>query len=211
MYRRYIKRVLDIFLVIIILPVFTLIFLILAPIIYFTDKGPVFYIAPRIGRNGKLYKMYKFRSMYINAPDIRNSDGSTFNSSDDPRVTPIGRFIRKSSLDETAQCINILLGTMSFIGPRPDLPTALEKYTDEERIKLQVRPGITGYNQAYYRNSVPWRESLKNDVYYVNNLSFILDIKILFKTIITVVSRKGINRNRSSASAEDKKEMTWKS
>lgn len=195
MYKRIIKRILDICISLIALPFFALIFIILAPIIYFTDKGPIFYNASRIGKNGRIFKMYKFRSMYVNAPDIRNEDGSTFNSKDDPRVTPIGKFIRKTSLDETAQCLNTLFGTMSIIGPRPDLPTALEKYTDIERKKLDIRPGITGYNQAYYRNSVTWKESLEHDVYYVENCSFMLDIKIIFKTIQTVLLRSGINRN----------------
>ena len=162
------------------LPFFALIFIIFAPIIFFTDKGPIFYNAPRVGRNGKIFKMYKFRSMYVNAPDIRNADGSTFNSKNDPRVTPIGRFMRK---------------TMSIIGPRPDLPTALEKYTDRERKKLDIRPGITGYNQAYFRNTVTWKETLEHDVYYVENCSFLLDVKIILQSIKTVLLRKGINRN----------------
>ena len=195
MYRKFFKRILDIVLSLVALPFFVIIFIIFAPIIFFTDKGPIFYNAPRVGRNGKIFKMYKFRSMYVNAPDIRNADGSTFNSKNDPRVTPIGRFMRKTSLDETAQCLNTLLGTMSIIGPRPDLPTALEKYTDYERKKLDIRPGITGYNQAYFRNTVTWKETLEHDVYYVENCSFWLDVKIVFQSIKTVLLRKGINRN----------------
>ncbi|MBO7631640.1 MAG: sugar transferase [Lachnospiraceae bacterium] len=195
MYRHFFKRVLDIIFSLLALPFFALIFIIFAPIIFFTDKGPIFYNAPRVGRNGKIFKMYKFRSMYVNAPDIRNADGSTFNSKNDPRVTPIGRFMRKTSLDETAQCLNTLFGTMSIIGPRPDLPTALEKYTDRERKKLDIRPGITGYNQAYFRNTVTWKETLEHDVYYVENCSFLLDVKIILQSIKTVLLRKGINRN----------------
>lgn len=195
MYKNYIKRILDIVISIIALPFFLILYIVLAPIIYLTDRGPVFYTASRVGKNGKIFKMYKFRSMYVNAPDMRNADGSTYNSEMDPRVTPIGRFIRKTSLDETAQCLNTLLGTMSIIGPRPDLPTALAKYDEEERRKLNVKPGITGYNQAYYRNAITWKESLVNDVYYVDNCSFIFDLKILVKTIVTVVSRKGLYRN----------------
>ena len=195
MYRKFFKRILDIVFSLVALPFFVIIFIIFAPIIFFTDKGPIFYNAPRVGRNGKIFKMYKFRSMYVNAPDIRNADGSTFNSKNDPRVTPIGRFMRKTSLDETAQCLNTLLGTMSIIGPRPDLPTALEKYTDYERKKLDIRPGITGYNQAYFRNTVTWKETLEHDVYYVENCSFWLDVKIVFQSIKTVLLRKGINRN----------------
>lgn len=195
MYRHFFKRLIDIVMSLIALPFFALIFVIVAPIIYFTDKGPIFYNAPRVGKNGKLFKMLKFRSMYVNAPDVRNADGSTYNSEEDPRVTPIGRILRKTSIDETAQCINTLLGTMSIIGPRPDLPTALDKYTEEESKKLNVKPGITGYNQAYYRNSVTWKESLQHDVYYVEHCSFLLDIKIVIQSIKTVLLRKGIHRN----------------
>lgn len=201
MYKNGIKRVLDICISILALPIFALVFIILAPIIYFTDKGPVFYNAPRLGRNGKMFKMYKFRSMYVNAPDLRNEDGSTYNSTKDPRVTPIGRFIRKTSLDEIPQCLNTLNGTMSIIGPRPDLPTALQKYDEKTKRKLEVRPGITGYNQAYFRNTVTWKEALEHDVYYVDHCSFLMDVKIVLKTIQTVALRKGINRNTDKRDA----------
>jgi lipopolysaccharide/colanic/teichoic acid biosynthesis glycosyltransferase len=207
MYKNGIKRGLDICISILVLPIFALVCAILAPIIYFTDKGPVFYNAPRLGRNGKIFKMYKFRSMYVNAPDIRNEDGSTYNSKNDPRVTPIGKFIRKTSLDEIPQCLNTLNGTMSIIGPRPDLPTALEKYDRNTKRKLEVRPGITGYNQAYFRNTVTWKEALEHDVYYVDHCSFLLDVKIVLKTIQTVALRKGINRNTDKRTLSDNKEV----
>ena len=121
MYRRYIKRILGILLSIAGLPVFMIIFIIVAPLIVLEDKGPVFYNAPRLGKDGQIFKMFKFRSMKVHAPDIRNEDGTTFNSKDDPRVTRIGRFLRKTSLDETPQLLNVLIGNMSFIGPRPGL------------------------------------------------------------------------------------------
>lgn len=158
------------------------------------DGGPIFYMAERTGRFGIAFRMYKLRSMKVNAPDIRLADGSTYNGEDDPRVTRFGRFARKTSIDELPQVINIFKGEMSFIGPRPDTPMYLDEYTDEERIVLTVRPGITGYNQAVNRNSVLTKEKLKNDIYYVKNLSLLLDIKIVFMTIATVVSHKNINR-----------------
>ena len=117
MYRLCIKRFLDFVFGLLGFPFFLLALLIFGPIIKVTDKGPIFYNAERIGKNGSLFKMYKFRSMYVNAPDIRNSDGSTYNSKDDARVTPIGRFMRSTSIDELPQIINILNGTMSLIGP----------------------------------------------------------------------------------------------
>lgn len=196
MYEKYFKRAIDIVISVTGLPIFGIVFVIVAPIIFLSDHGPVFYNAERVGKGGKLFKMFKFRSMYVNAPDIRNNDGSTYNSQNDPRVTPIGRVLRKTSLDETAQILNVLNGSMSIIGPRPDLPTALDKYTDEEKKKLTVRPGITGYNQAYYRNAVTWKESLQHDVYYVEHCSFAMDVKVFFRTIYSVLLRKGINRNR---------------
>lgn len=195
MYKKFFKRLFDILLALLILPIVLLIILIFAPIIYFTDRGPVFYNAKRIGKNGKLFKMYKLRSMYVNAPDIRTESGDTYNAEDDPRVTPIGRFIRKTSIDEFPQFINVLIGDMSFIGPRPDPPDWLERYSEEERVFLSVRPGITGYSQAYYRNSVEAKEKIANDVYYAQHCSFSMDVKILFKTVSSVLRNDNIYRN----------------
>lgn len=200
MYSKYIKRGFDIcFGIIGIIPLF-FVFLIVAPVIYFTDKGPVFYNAERLGKNGVPFKMYKFRSMKVNAPDIRNADGSTYNGDDDPRVTSIGRFMRKTSIDELPQFINVLFGQMSLIGPRPDPLDDIYVYTKEQKKKLYVRPGITGYNQAYYRNSVSQDDKFNNDLYYSQNVSFLLDIKILFKTLITVLRHENIYNTASSVS-----------
>ena len=196
MYKTHIKRLMDIIVSLLGLPFFLIIFAVVAPMIYFSDKGSVFYNAERIGYKGKVYKMFKFRSMKMNAPDIRNADGSTFNSENDPRVTKIGRFLRKTSLDETPQILNVLKGDMSIIGPRPNLPSVPYNQLPEiERKRLDVRPGITGYNQAYFRNSVSSEEKFKNDVKYVETVSFAFDIRILFKTIESVIKRENINTN----------------
>lgn len=192
MYKRFFKRFFDIIISLIALPFWLVIVIIIGPIIYFQDKGSIFYNAPRLGKNGKVFKMYKFRSMKINAPDLRNDDGSTFNSENDPRLTNIGKFIRKTSIDETPQILNILKGDMSIIGPRPDLPEHRELYEGNEERKLEVTPGVTGFNQAYYRNTVPWKERIQYDIYYIDHLSFWLDIKIFCKTIISVLSKKDI-------------------
>lgn len=197
MYRHFFKRIIDILISLVGLVIFALLSLVLGPIIYFTDKGPIFYNANRIGLKGKLFKMYKFRSMYVNAPDIRNEDGSTYNADDDPRVTPIGRFIRKTSLDEFPQFLNVFLGDMSIIGPRPDPPDDIYIYTEEQKQKLNVKPGITGYNQAYYRNSVLQDEKFANDVYYAKHISFILDCKIFFKTILVVLKHDNVYNDAS--------------
>ncbi|WP_419961127.1 sugar transferase [Psychrobacillus sp. BM2] len=192
MYKKLLKRAIDLILALIGLPFLLIILIIIGPIIYFQDKGSIFYNAPRLGKNGEVFSMYKFRSMKLNAPDLRNKDGSTFNSEGDHRLIQIGKFIRKTSLDETPQLLNIIKGDMSIIGPRPDLPEMNKRYTTEEKIKLAVLPGITGYSQAFYRNSVEQEDKLKQDVFYAKNYSFKLDIKIFFKTLETVILRKNV-------------------
>lgn len=193
MYCKFFKRLIDLSISFIALPLVVLIILIVAPLIYFTDKGPVFYNAKRAGKNGKPFTMFKFRSMYVNSPDLRNADGSTFNSNKDPRVTPIGRILRKTSIDEIPQLINVLIGDMSFIGPRPIL-TGIKPGNYDQVLKKRslVRPGITGYAQAYYRNSISEQEKFKYDCFYVDNISFKLDLKILYKTFVSVVRKDNV-------------------
>lgn len=203
MYSRVIKRLFDFIIGLIALPFVLVITIIMAPIIYLNDKGPIFYNASRIGKNGKPFKMYKFRSMMVNAPDIRNEDGSTYNGDDDPRVTKVGRFMRKTSIDELPQFLNVFLGDMSLIGPRPDPLDDMEIYTERQKKKLIVRPGITGYNQAYYRNSVEQNEKFEHDVYYAESISFVLDVKIFFKTIATVLTHDSVYNDASSLSKEE--------
>ena len=181
--------------ILIALPFFEIIFVILAPIIFLTDRGPVFYNAPRLGKNGKVFKMYKFRSMRVNAPDIRNKDGSTYNGEDDPRVTWIGRIMRKTSLDEVPQLLNVLNGDMSIIGPRPFVTThyyGYDKLEPKMKKRISVRPGITGYSQAYFRNSISQDEKIEKDCYYADHVSFALDIKIFFQTVKSVLMHENI-------------------
>lgn len=204
MYEKCMKRIIDICIAILFIPFYILIFIIIAPIIYFDDKGSVFYNAERLGKNGKIFKMYKFRTMKINSEDIRNEDGSTYNGESDPRVTKIGRVLRKTSIDEIPQILNVLKGDMSLVGPRPDLPEHIKQYKGNETRKLEVRPGITGYNQAYYRNSIEWKERIKNDVYYIDNISFIMDAKIILKTILTVFKREGVYIIKEGNKKEEK-------
>lgn len=198
MYKHILKRVLDIILSLIGMPFLVLSFIVVAPIVYITDKGPIFYNAERIGQNGKLFKMYKYRSMYVNAPDIRLADGSTYNGEDDPRVTKIGKILRKTSVDEIPQVLNVFLGDMSVIGPRPDTPKGAHRYPKEEKFFLQVKPGITGYSQAYYRNTVDGKTKAEHDMYYAQNVSFFFDVKIFFKTIETVLLRKGTYKDEET-------------
>ncbi len=197
MYKYVFKRWIDIIISLLAMPFFIPILIIVAPLIWIDDPGPIFYNAPRLGYKGKVFKMYKFRSMKVNAPDIRNADGSTYNGDNDPRVTRIGRILRKTSVDEIPQFLNVLKGDMSLIGPRPNLPSVpFNKLPKIEKQRLLVRPGITGYNQAYYRNSVSADEKFKNDVYYVRNLNFSLDIKILVQTVKSVLKKENINMDQ---------------
>lgn len=193
MYEHFFKRLIDLVLALIALPFVLLAIVIMAPIIYINDPGPIFYNALRRGRKGKNFRMMKFRSMYVNSPDLRNADGSTFNSSKDPRVTKVGRFMRKMSIDEIPQLLNVLKGDMSFIGPRPALVSVpYDELEGNAKKRLDVRPGITGYSQAYYRNSIGLEEKFKYDCYYVDHISFIMDVKIIIKTVMSVIKSENI-------------------
>ncbi|MXQ72766.1 sugar transferase [Clostridiaceae bacterium DONG20-135] len=193
MYKLIIKRVFDILFSLLFLPFVVLEILIIGAFIKVEDGGPIIYKAERIGKRGSLFTMYKLRSMKVNSPDIRLDDGSTYNADDDDRVTKVGKFIRKTSLDEFPQFINVLKGDMSVIGPRPDPPDWLDKYPKEYLEFLEVKPGITGYNQAYFRNSVDGATKMRNDLYYAKKISFILDLKIILKTIVTIMFSKNVN------------------
>lgn len=156
------------------------------------DGGPIFYNAPRIGKDGRPFMMYKLRTMKVDSPDLVMEDGSTYNGADDPRLTKVGSFLRKTSLDEIPQFLNVLKGDMSVVGPRPDLQREVDLYQGDESLKLAVKPGITGYAAVYGRNSLPWHERLALDIYYVLHLSFPLDAKIFFKTFAAVLKQDGI-------------------
>ncbi len=206
---KFFKRLFDILLSLIALPFVLLIILIFAPIIFLTDRGPVFYNAPRLGHKGKVFKMYKLRSMKVNSPNLRNADGSTYNGENDPRVTKVGRFMRKTSIDEFPQFLNVLKGDMSFIGPRAHLTTNYKGYEnldEPHKRRLDVRPGITGYSQAYFRNSIGSEQKMLNDVYYVEHMSLWLDIKILFATVFSVLGRKNIYVTPDAAQPAEKHE-----
>lgn len=192
LYRNCIKRILDILLSLVALPFAAIAGIPIAIAVKREDGGPVFYRSERYGKDMKKFAMLKFRSMKVNAADIRNADGTTFNSKDDERQTRVGRILRKTSLDELPQFLNVLKGDMSFIGPRPSPMGNEATYSDFVKKKFRVRPGITGYNQALKRNSATLDERYRNDVYYAENLSFPLDVKILLLTFKNVLLRKNI-------------------
>jgi lipopolysaccharide/colanic/teichoic acid biosynthesis glycosyltransferase len=192
---RVIKRGFDLICCVIALPFFAILTAIIFVAIKFDDGGPVFYMADRIGKDCKKLRMYKFRSMKVNAENILNADGSTYNAKDDQRVTKVGKFLRETSLDETAQILNVLKGEMSLIGPRASSWEALPTYKEDELDKMKVLPGISGYTQAYYRNGISVREKRLYDAWYANHASLLLDIKIFFKSIETVLKKENIYTN----------------
>lgn len=195
MYVNFFKRVLDLFFSLIALPFWFLLFIPIAFAIKLEDDGPIFYKSLRVGKDFKQFEMYKFRSMKVNAPDLRNADGGTYNAADDPRVTKIGKFLRETSLDETPQLLNIIKGDMSIIGPRAGDWESVDTYEEDEKDKCKVVPGLTGYCQAYYRNSASVREKRLKDAWYANNVSFLMDLKIFFKTIATVLKHENLYTN----------------
>lgn len=191
----YLKRLIDIVLALLALPFWLMILIPVAIAIKLDDGGPVFYRSARVGKNFKKFGMYKFRSMKVNAPDLRNADGGTYNAADDPRVTKIGRLLRETSIDETPQLLNIIKGDMSIIGPRAGDWESVDTYEEDEKDKMKVLPGLTGYCQAYFRNNATVREKRLKDAWYANNMSFGLDLKIFFKTIGTVLRHDNLYTN----------------
>lgn len=194
-YQLRIKRAIDIIVCLIALPFVLIILVPVAIAIKVEDRGPLFYQSMRIGKGFKEFGMLKFRSMKVNAPDLRNEDGSTFNSKTDPRVTKIGHILRETSLDEIPQVFNVLAGQMSIIGPRAGDVESKDTYEEDEKDKLLIRPGITGYTQAYYRNGLGVREKRLYDAWYAHSVSFWLDVKIFFRTIKTVLTHENVYTN----------------
>lgn len=200
-YNKYIKRGIDIFLSLIGLIILSPIFCIIAIAIKLDSKGPVFYKHKRIGKNGKIIYLYKFRSMYTDSkerlemllknPDIKREWEENFKLENDPRITKVGSFLRKTSLDELPQLLNILKGEMSIIGPRPVIDEELEKYGQNKDKFLSVTPGLTGWWACNGRSATTYEDRMKLELYYVENQSFVLDIKCFFKTITTVLNRQG--------------------
>jgi lipopolysaccharide/colanic/teichoic acid biosynthesis glycosyltransferase len=162
------------------------------------EGGPAVYRAPRLGRRGRTFEMWKFRTMVMNAPDLRNPDGSTYSGLDDPRITPLGRWLRQTSLDELPQLWNVLRGDMSLVGPRPDLPDQSRHYSADDWRRLEVRPGITGLAQVSGRNDLPWSERRALDLRYVETMSFALDLRILLRTVPGVARSRGVFGQQST-------------
>lgn len=209
-YQLVFKRFVDIVACLIALPFVLLVTVFVALAIKIEDGGPIFYRSARIGKSFKEFDMFKFRSMKVNAPDLRNEDGSTYNSKVDNRVTKVGRFIRETSIDELPQIFNVLLGHMSIIGPRAGDVESKNTYEPDEKDKTLVRPGISGYTQAYYRNGLGVREKRLYDAWYAYNVSLWLDVKIFFKTIATVLKRENVYTNNVETASVEVKDIVTK-
>lgn len=189
MYRKSLKRWLDFVIVFCVLAVIWPILLLVTLWLHFANKGAgAFFTQERPGRNGKIFKVIKFKTM----TDERDADGNLL--PDAERLTPVGRFVRSTSIDELPQLINVLKGDMALIGPRPLLVQYLPLYSKEQARRHEVRPGITGWAQCHGRNSISWTEKFKLDVWYVDHCSLITDIKVIFITIKKVLLRDGISQ-----------------
>lgn len=194
-----IKRVIDVILASIALILLSPVFAIIAIAIKIDSKGPVFFAHKRIGKNGNIIKLYKFRSMVINAeeliksftPEQTKEYKANYKLTNDPRITKVGKFLRKTSLDELPQLINIINGDLSIIGPRPVVADELEKYGVNKDKFLSVTPGLTGYWAANGRSNTTYEQRMEMELYYIDNLSLKMDIKVFFKTILSVVKKEG--------------------
>ena len=193
-----IKRIFDIVAAACGIIILSPLMIIIAVLIKGEDHGPIFYKQVRVGKNGKTFEMYKFRSMFVNAyqmlAELREQndvDGPMFKMKKDPRITKIGHFIRKHSLDELPQFINVIKGDMSLVGPRPPLPSEVAKYSDYDKQRLYVIPGCTGLWQATERNEVGFNEMVQLDINYIKRSGFLLDLWIIWKTIEIVIKPNG--------------------
>ena len=188
MYKNYLKRVFDFSIALFAIVIASPLMITVAVWLHFAKKGAgVFFLQERLGLHGKIFKVIKYKTM----TDEKDSNGELL--SDEKRLTPIGKFIRSTSIDELPQLINVLKGDMALIGPRPLLVKYLPLYSKKQARRHEVRPGISGWAQCHGRNAISWTQKLEYDVWYVDNISLWTDIRIIWKTIISVVQRDGIS------------------
>lgn len=207
MYKKKLKRIFDVVISFVFLIILSPLFLFISVLIKIDSKGPVMFMQERVGLNAELFRIYKFRSMCVGAEQMGTGQ---YSFAGDPRVTRVGKILRATSLDELPQLINIFKGEMSFIGPRPPLtyhPWELSEYTDEQLRMFEVRPGITGWAQVNGRKEVEWNERIRLNVWYVDNCSLLLDIKIFFLTLFKVVKNEdNLNHGVTVIKEDEEKE-----
>ena len=198
MYKNFIKPVIDFVLALVGFLFLSPVFVLVAIGLFFANDGKPFFFQLRPGKDGKIFKIIKFKTM----TDKKDENGNLLPDAD--RLTKIGSFVRKTSLDEIPQLLNVIKGDMALVGPRPLLPQYLELYNDFQRRRNEVKPGITGWAQVNGRNSISWEKKFEYDVWYVDHVSFLLDIKILIMTVLKVVKSEGINEQGQATSNEFK-------
>ena len=198
MYKNFIKPAIDFVLALVGFLFLSPVFVLVAIGLFFANDGKPFFFQLRPGKDGKIFKIIKFKTM----TDKKDENGNLLPDAD--RLTKIGSFVRKTSLDEIPQLLNVIKGDMALVGPRPLLPQYLELYNDFQRRRNEVKPGITGWAQVNGRNSISWEKKFEYDVWYVDNVSFLLDVKILIMTVLKVVKSEGINEQGQATSEEFK-------
>ncbi len=203
-YSKYIKRLLDIILSLFVIILFSWLYLILFVLVRVKLGSPVLFKQQRPGKDEKIFGMYKFRSM----TDERDENGELL--PDEVRLTGFGKKLRATSLDELPEFFNILKGDMSFIGPRPLLVKYLPYYTERERLRHSVRPGLTGYAQAHGRNAISWEKKFEYDIYYVEHLTFLTDVKVIIDTVKAVLTHDGVALNALPDLDEYRKDISSK-
>ena len=196
----FIKRFLDLVLSLVAIVVFSPVFVLIAGVVKLTSSGPIFFKQIRVGRYDKEFNIIKFRTMTTDSHLVK--DGLAVHAND-PRITKVGHFLRKTSLDEIPQFINVLRGDISIVGPRPGLPEQLKYFSLHQRTRTQVRPGITGLATVNGRASIPWSKRIEYDLLYINQFSLLLDIKIVLKTVYVVLAGKGTYYDHSQGPAFD--------
>lgn len=194
--RLAVKRIADFLLAGIALILLAPLLLLLAILIRISSPGPIFFRQARLGKDGKVFEIYKFRTMHHNAPVLKNEDGSMWTGKEDPRIFTVGKILRKYSLDELPQFINVVLGDMSIVGPRPDLAEQRQLYVDNQERKLLMRPGITGWAMVNGRNTIPWERRIELDIWYIDNHSLWLDLKTALMTVPVLVFGLGIHQKK---------------
>lgn len=190
----FVKRMIDIVFGFTAITILSPVFIVIAVLIKLTSPGPVLFKQERIGKNGRVFKIYKFRTMIVNAEKI--GDGLSIKSENDNRITKVGRYLRSSSLDELPQLFNVLIGQMSLVGPRPPVTyhpyKGYDHYPEWAKPRFQMRPGITGLAQVKVRNSVSWDDRIRIDIYYIEKFNIWLDFKIMFMTLLKLFKREHI-------------------